>query len=48
MIIGDLLNGIHNIQINEFYNIHMNFLDYHGLKIKINAYLELQDKPDLP
>ena len=50
MVVGYVLNDIHNIQtleeINEFYNINMKFREYHGLKIKINAYLELQYKSD--
>ena len=50
MAVGYVLNDIHNIQtleeINEFYNINMKFREYHGLKIKINAYLELQYKSD--
>ena len=42
IVVGDLLDEHHNIQplefINNYYNINMNFLEYHSLKL--NEFLE--------
>ena len=55
MVVGDILDKSFNIlssdDIVEKFNISINFLEYHSLRLKSNGFLEFQEKPlngDIP
>ena len=49
MVLGDVMDGNFNFlpldEINSLYNISMDFLDHHSLRLKINDHIQFHEKP---